>query len=128
MKEPLSWLQSPEGWDGLNAQATEGEERADVKALLAEFEVAKLFHAVFVGGRGPELLAHLRERLFRTPIYSINAIGFNELQMPLTPDQWCWMRVGQNSVLHHVEAMIDKAIDGPPVATQGEIDGEESRN
>lgn len=115
MADPLSWLKSPEGWDALNQQgATPEEAKADTKALLAEYETAKLFFEVFAAGRGPELIEHLRAVLFETPIYSTNAIAFNDLQIPLTPDQWCWVRVGQNSVLHHIRAMVAKALEGPP--------------
>jgi hypothetical protein len=129
-KAPPTWLQSPEGWGALNnSGATEAEAASDTRALLAEYELAKLFFDVFSGGRGPELLRHLEEVLFFTPIYATNAIAFNDLQIPLTPEQWCWVRVGQNSVLHHIRAMLVKAVDGPPgIETTERTDGQQSED
>lgn len=124
--DPRSWLQHPEGWDALNQNAPTAEEaQQTTRGLLAEFETAKLFYEVMAAGRGPELLEHLEDVLFRNPIYSTNAIAFADLQIPLSADQWCWMRTGQNSVLHHIRAMLVKAVNGPPQVEQETKNGEQ---
>jgi hypothetical protein len=116
MSEAFDWLQRLEGWDAVNRTGLTAEEAAEVqRRTLAEFETSKLYADVFMNGRGPELLEHWRERLFETPtIHVAGSIGHNQIDMVITPEQWLWIRAGQNSVLHHVLAMIDMAREGPP--------------
>lgn len=126
-RNPLDWLKT-EGWPALNPEATDAEKLAATKALLEEFETAKLFHAVFAFGRGPELLDHLRAVTIETPIYARDQIAFNALEIPLSPEQYVWVRVGQQSVFHHIRAMLMKAVEGPPDVEGDQRNGDKSTN
>lgn len=132
MSEPFAWLggfpaPESEGWGAVDASGLSREEaEAQQTALLEEFDEARLVFDVFSEGRGPELFELLRQKLFETPtVQVVGQIGHSDLQMAITPEQWLWIRAGQNSVLHWLRGLMEQARKGPPrvAAGHGESNG-----
>lgn len=107
------------GWDAIN-QATQQPEKTpdEVKdELLAEYELASMVSATFASeGPGRAVLAELRANTIDKPTLNAGppSLVHTMMDMQITPEQWLWMRAGQNSVIHWIEAQILKAIEGPP--------------
>ena len=119
----LPWLEAADtGWDAVNASGLT-KEQADKRQeeVLATFEEARLVFDVFARGRGPELLSYLQQKLIETPAFrTTGQIGHDTLPFNIAPEQWLWIRAGQNSVFFWVRDMLAAAIAGPPrIAANG---------
>jgi hypothetical protein len=116
MPRELPWLGPVGGWDAVNATGLT-REQADKRQeeILAGYDEARLVFDVLGRGRGPELLAVLQGRLIETPVFRLGGqIGHNTIEFPITPEQWLWIRAGQNSVFFWFRDMLAAAIAGPP--------------
>lgn len=92
---------------------------------LKQLEDARLFFDVFGHGRGPELLEHLRD--FTIELSLLQGVGRSPvmLEIGLSPEQWAFLREGQNSVIRHIEAQLKLATTpvDKPVQTETEDNG-----
>lgn len=116
-KENPDWLTggTGEGWDAFRDRTPEEIATANEEAMIAEYEEAKLVHDVMRNGRGPELMELLRERTLMIPATRMTGVLARELlEIPVTPEQWLWIRTGMNIVFNYFEAEIVKAERGPP--------------
>lgn len=88
---------------------------AENKAMLEEAaramrEKARLFYDVLGTGRGPELLALLREETIEINLMSVSrTIGDALREVSVTASEWAYHRNGQNSVVHYLEFMVREA-------------------
>lgn len=98
------------GWSGL--QDAQKLTQKDIQAntyeqAVREYSEAKLFAEVFSEGRGPELLALLRERC----VYKVQ---FNPELEGMSAILNGFFRSGEANLVLFVERMIARAKQGPP--------------
>lgn len=124
----FSWLRSEQasGWGDVNREGLSKEEADEQQAaLLLQWEMAKLAHDVFAIGRGPELLEHIRDMTIEWPMVRVSgAVGHADLDMAITPDQWLWIRTGQNSMYFWLRGLLEQARKGPPRVAAADGEGE----
>lgn len=88
------------------------EQRRD--QAIAQVEIARLYHDVFMTGRGPELLDLFRTTFLTAPLMRISHGNPAWPEFPISPAEWAFVREGQNSLIRHIERMI-------ALATQPEV-------
>lgn len=117
---PLDWL---DGRPQPTLEEDAAEQQRQLEAMnQAQYELSKLYADVFTQGRGPELLAHLRNCTIETPLIRLTQ-DFGGNDFPLSPSDWAYLRTGQNSVVHEIERRLALALAPPPApkpATQPE--------
>lgn len=117
------------GWDGLNqetAKLSEEQVAAVQEAQQQAYEMASLVNSVLgnQNAAGALLLSYLRKRTIEHPTIEVGgSVAHDRLDMQITPDQWLWIRAGQNSVIHWLERQIEMALAGPPdlPETKGDV-------
>lgn len=99
---------------------------ANEAARLADYENAKLFFDVLMTGRGPELMEHLRNSTIEVPLMEVSG-SLVRGEVALGPDQWAFLREGQNSIVRYMESRCRDAMKEPekpaPQPTEGEGNG-----
>lgn len=110
--DAFSWLTGTDQ-DGNRNPVNEVDQQN--KAMLEEAaralrEKAKLFYDVLGTGRGPELLALLRDETIELDLMSVSpVIGSLLREMGVNPGEWAFHRNGQNSVVRYLETMVREA-------------------
>lgn len=113
--DPFSWM----GGGETPEDALKQNEEMKRAAELAAINTAKLFFDVFGTGRGPELLALLRDCTIELPMVRISGT-FGGAEINMDGAQWAFFREGQNSVVRMIEAQMKVAVQ--PVETEGNTD------
>lgn len=108
MTDPFSWLPRAEDADqGEARDAIEQNEAMLDEAARMQKEAARLFYDVFTTGRGPELLALMRDCTIELDLMNISGtIGNGSREVPVNPAEWAFHRNGQNSVVRWIEQMV----------------------
>lgn len=116
MSGAFSWL------PGAEDQGEARDSFEQNKAMLEEAErllreEARLFYDVFMTGRGPELLEHMRSKTVDLDLMSVSSVIMNGMrEMGVGPAEWAYHRNGQNTVVRWIETMIRHAVT---VETEG---------
>lgn len=117
--------------DYLKKNLSEEEEEAVQENLalthehnLKQLEDARLFFDVFGHGRGPELLEHLRDCTIELSLLSMTGSTLYT-EIGLSPEQWAFLREGQNSLVRYIEKQLKIATTpvDKPVQTETEDNG-----
>ncbi len=97
------------GWDGLEPDDA-NDAGNQYEAALARYEAAREIAVPYMSEQGKRALAKLKEITVMQPSFSVDARTYDEACA------YGFAREGQNSVVRHVEACIEIATQGPPVA------------
>lgn len=100
---PFNWL--PGGAENDQAEADPVNRNMAEEAQRALVEQARLFFDVMSVGRGPELLAHLRDRTIEMPLLMVNGVAGSQPEIGMGPAEWAYYREGQNSITRYIEKM-----------------------
>lgn len=123
-RDPFDWM-SPGGIGGQDPEDVmkANEAMADA-AQLQMIEDAKLYFEVFNTGRGPELLALLRECTIELPLIRMTG-SFGGGEIAMTGAEWAYFREGQNSVIRMIEAQMKIAVQpaNSPANAEGNGNG-----
>lgn len=118
----MSNLDFLEGWagvDGTPQPQTEAQQNAANQERQEAYELASAVLATFGTPTGKRVLAEMRAASIEKPVLTVNrSLVDRMLEMQITPEQWLWLRAGQNSVIHWVDEQIVRALEGPPVDEQ----------
>lgn len=105
----FEWLPS-EVADAIGGEGTAAQNAAMHREdAIRQINKAKLFYDVFGNGRGPELLEHLRAETIEVSLLMVEGPPIQS-QIALSPEQWAFIREGQNSMVRHIERQMRIAV------------------
>ncbi len=108
-QDPFDWLA------GRGPNPAEQQAEMNEVAAQATRERAQLYASVFLHGRGPELLAELRDCTIEVGLMDVSRSVVRG-EVALSPADWAYVREGQNSLVRMIEEQIRIAQTPEPQA------------